>query len=121
MPPARDQSRPYEYRERFRLVILFTNRASHVELHRPRWHGTAGVWTRMGMAEIDELVTARSRALAQELAGVSGDIYIREAIIKLALDALSHSFLPATKLRPFELADHLRILAHALQAPVPDR
>jgi hypothetical protein len=68
------------------------------------------------MAEIDEHVTARSRALAQELAQLSRDIYIREAIIKLALDELSRSFLAATNLRPFEIADHLRVLADALEA-----
>lgn len=68
------------------------------------------------MAEIEECVTARSRALAQELAQLSSDIYIREAVIKLALDELSRSFLAATNLRPFEIADHLRVLADALEA-----
>lgn len=68
------------------------------------------------MAEIDELVTARSRALAQDLAQLSHDIYIREAVIKLALDELSRGFLAASNVRPFEVADHLRILADALEA-----
>jgi hypothetical protein len=67
------------------------------------------------MAEIDELVTARSQALARDLAGLSSDIYIREAVIKLALDELSRSFLAASNVRPFELADHLRLLADALE------
>lgn len=68
------------------------------------------------MAEIDERVIAGSRALAQELAHLSSDIYIREAVIKLALDELARSFLAATNLRAFELADHLRVLADALEA-----
>ena len=68
------------------------------------------------MADIDKIVTARSRALAQELAGLSGDVYIREAIIKLAFDELSRSFLQATGLRAFELADHLRMLADAIES-----
>jgi hypothetical protein len=67
------------------------------------------------MAEIDELVTARSRALARDLAGLSSDIYIREAVIKLALDELSRSFLAASNVRPFEIADHLRLLADAIE------
>ena len=67
------------------------------------------------MADIDELVTARSRTLAQGLASLSNDVYIREAIIKLAFDELSRSFLAASNVRPFELADHLRILADALE------
>src|SRR4051795_13667342 len=71
---------------------------------------------RNGMAEIDERVTARSRALAQELAQLSSDIYIREAVIKLALDELARGFLAASNVRPFEVADHLRALADALEA-----
>ena len=69
-----------------------------------------------GMAAIDELVMARSRALAQELAALSGDVYIREAVIKLAFDALSRGFLAASNVRPFELADHLRLLADSLES-----
>ena len=68
------------------------------------------------MAEIDELVMVRSRALAQELAALSRDVYIREAVIKLALDELSRGFLAASNVRPFELADHLRMLADTLES-----
>ena len=68
------------------------------------------------MAEIDQLVMARARALAQELAGLSRDVYIREAVIKLAFDELSRGYLAASNVRPFELADHLRMLADALDS-----
>ncbi|WP_148293882.1 hypothetical protein [Azospirillum sp. B4] len=67
------------------------------------------------MTDLDVVVENRCRALTAELGAMNSDPYVREAIMKLAIRALSWGLLEDLNPLPDQLADDLSLMADVIR------